>query len=235
MPAGIPETCHQSARLLGPSRPRWGIRVPTPLGQLAPPTLKDFPRPCRLITFRVRRSEREMYIGHGRLCACLTVPRHIPTLLHGPGFLLGNGRGCPLVVYYWADLQSVHGFRCYDNAHVCKLIALYSANACSAEREMSASAYTCCMAGHTLVCERISYHLTDKNSSGDEIANVNFLRQHRTCRGQRLRPFNEFVICTKRLRQKRYTLPTCLEMDSPVQSASHNKWTRPSVKESHQT
>jgi len=74
----------------------------------------------------------------------------------------------------------------------------------------------------------------DKNSSGDEIANVNFLRQHRTCTGQRLRPFNEFVISTKRLRQKRYTLPTCLEMDSPLQSASHNKWTRPSVKESHQ-
>jgi len=23
--------------------------------------------------------------------------------------------GCPLVVHYWADLQSVHGFRCYDN------------------------------------------------------------------------------------------------------------------------
>ena len=75
-----------------------------------------------------------------------------------------------------------------------------------------------------------------KSSSGDEIANVNFLRQHRTCRGQRLRPFNEFVISTKRLHQKRYTLPTCLEMDSPVQSASasHNKWTRPSVKETHQ-
>jgi len=27
----------------------------------------------------------------------------------------GNGSGCPLVVHYWADLQSVHGFRCYDN------------------------------------------------------------------------------------------------------------------------
>jgi len=26
-----------------------------------------------------------------------------------------NGRGCPLVVHYWADLQSVHGFRCCDN------------------------------------------------------------------------------------------------------------------------
>jgi len=22
---------------------------------------------------------------------------------------------CPLVVHYWADLQSVHGVRCYDN------------------------------------------------------------------------------------------------------------------------
>ena len=22
---------------------------------------------------------------------------------------------CPLVVHYWADLQSVHRFRCYDN------------------------------------------------------------------------------------------------------------------------
>ena len=26
-----------------------------------------------------------------------------------------NGKGCPLVVHYWADLQSVDGFRCYDN------------------------------------------------------------------------------------------------------------------------
>jgi len=23
--------------------------------------------------------------------------------------------GVPLLVHYWADLQSVHGFRCYDN------------------------------------------------------------------------------------------------------------------------
>ena len=35
----------------------------------------------------------------------------------------------------------MHGFRC-DNIHLCKLIALYTANAHSAEREMSASAYT---------------------------------------------------------------------------------------------
>jgi len=54
-----------------------------------------------------------MYIGYARLCVCLCVCvfRRIPTLLHGPGRKLGNGRGCPI----WADLQSVHRFRCYDN------------------------------------------------------------------------------------------------------------------------
>jgi len=45
-------------------------------------------------------------------------------------------------MHYWEDLQSVHWFRCYDNIHVCKLIASYTANAYSAEREMSASACT---------------------------------------------------------------------------------------------
>ena len=29
--------------------------------------------------------------------------------------LLLHGRGCPLVVHYWADLQSGHGLRCYGN------------------------------------------------------------------------------------------------------------------------
>ena len=56
-----------------------------------------------------------MYIGHGHLCVCLSVPRHFPTLLHQPDVAWGNGRGCPLVVHYWADLQSVNGFRCCDN------------------------------------------------------------------------------------------------------------------------
>ena len=32
-----------------------------------------------------------------------------------PGVTWGNGRGCPLVVHYWADLQSVHGLCCYGN------------------------------------------------------------------------------------------------------------------------
>jgi len=49
------------------------------------------------------------------MSVCVTVPRRILTTLHGPGCTMGNGRGCPLVVHYWADLQSVHGFHCYDN------------------------------------------------------------------------------------------------------------------------
>ena len=43
----------------------------------------------------------------------LSVHRRIPTLLQGPGCNLGTGRR--LVVHNWADFQSVHGFRCYDN------------------------------------------------------------------------------------------------------------------------
>ena len=32
-----------------------------------------------------------------------------------PDVTWGSGRGCPLIVHYWADLQSVHGLRCYGN------------------------------------------------------------------------------------------------------------------------
>jgi len=44
-----------------------------------------------LITFRVSRRRREMYIGHARLC--VYVSRRIPTLLYGSGCNLGNGKG----------------------------------------------------------------------------------------------------------------------------------------------
>jgi len=46
---------------------------------------------------------------------CLSVRGRMPTLLHGPDVTWGSGRGCHLVVHYWADLQSVHRLRCYDN------------------------------------------------------------------------------------------------------------------------
>ena len=58
-------------------------------------------------------------------------------------------------MHYWADLQSVHWFRCYDNTHVCKLIALYTANAYSAERELSVSACIRCMPGQIIFVKHI--------------------------------------------------------------------------------
>jgi len=50
-----------------------------------------------------------------RASVCVSVRSRTPTLLHGPGCNLGHGSGCPLVVHLWADLQSVHGLRCYGN------------------------------------------------------------------------------------------------------------------------
>jgi len=48
------------------------------------------------------------------VCLYAAVCPH-PTLLHGPGCTWGSGRGCPLVVHCWADLQSVNWLRCYGN------------------------------------------------------------------------------------------------------------------------
>jgi len=71
-----------------------------------------------------------------RMCVsfCLWVSRSLAAYPHYctyPDVTWRNGRGYPLVVHYWADFQSVPGFRCYD----------------SAEREMSASACTRSMPG----------------------------------------------------------------------------------------
>ena len=73
-----------------------------------------------LITFHVCRRRREMYcITRVSLSACLyvclSVRGRTPTLLHGREWNLGSGRGCPLVVHYWADLQSRHGLGSYGN------------------------------------------------------------------------------------------------------------------------
>jgi len=58
-----------------------------------------------------------MHIGHGCLCVCLSVcpSPHFHTTAWTLDVSWGNGRGCPLVVQYWSDLQSVHGFHCNDN------------------------------------------------------------------------------------------------------------------------
>jgi len=49
---------------------------------------------------------------------CVSVSLSATACLHyctDPGVTWGTGRGCPLVVKYWADLQSVHGLRRYGN------------------------------------------------------------------------------------------------------------------------
>jgi len=70
-----------------------------------------WPLPTLIITFRVSRRRREMHCGHARLRVCLSAA----ACLHyctDPDVTWGSGRGCPLVVHYWADLQSVHRLRC---------------------------------------------------------------------------------------------------------------------------
>jgi len=46
-----------------------------------------------IFTFRMRHSQGKMYSGHG--CLCLSVPRRILTLLHGPSCNLGECQGVP--------------------------------------------------------------------------------------------------------------------------------------------
>ena len=38
-----------------------------------------------------------------------------PRYCTDPDVTWQHGRGCPIVVHYWADLQSGHGLRCYGN------------------------------------------------------------------------------------------------------------------------
>jgi len=55
-----------------------------------------------------------------RVCVsvCLCVYLSLATCPHyctDPDVTLGNGRGCPLAVHYWVDLQPVYRFCCCDN------------------------------------------------------------------------------------------------------------------------
>jgi len=50
------------------------------------------------------------------MCASVCRFRAIfPNYCMDPDVTWENGRVCSLVVQYWADLQSVHAFRCYGN------------------------------------------------------------------------------------------------------------------------
>ena len=67
-----------------------------------------------VVTFRMSCRPREMYCGHARL-GCLSVHGRCLQYCMDPDVTWRSGRGCPLVVHCWADLQSVHGLRCYGN------------------------------------------------------------------------------------------------------------------------
>jgi len=67
-----------------------------------------------VVTFRVKRSRGEMFCSHACLSVCLSLAA-FPHYCTDPDITWKNGRGCPLLVDDWADLQSVHGFRCYSS------------------------------------------------------------------------------------------------------------------------
>jgi len=55
-----------------------------------------------------------------RLCVCVCVSVCLsaaacPHYCTDSDVTWGSGRECPLVVHYWANLQSVHALRCYGN------------------------------------------------------------------------------------------------------------------------
>jgi len=59
---------------------------------------------------------------HHHLCVCVYVCLSVclsaavcPHYSTDPDVTWGSRGGCPLVVHYWADLQSVHTLRCYGN------------------------------------------------------------------------------------------------------------------------
>jgi len=72
-----------------------------------------------VVRFRVSHRRRKMYTHrhthtHTHVCVCVYV---CPSLQSDTRRRcnLEEWYGCPVVLHYWADLQSVHGFHCCDN------------------------------------------------------------------------------------------------------------------------
>jgi len=63
----------------------------------------------------MRSSQRKMYIGHGRVCVCVSLAA-VSHYCTDPDVTWENVRRCHLVVHYWAHfLQSVHKFNFFDS------------------------------------------------------------------------------------------------------------------------
>ena len=100
---------------------RWICSIQTPhLAALCPDTPRFSGMYSILLLKRLRDNGKSNWhkaaLPRLCLCACVSVCLSLASLpRYNSGYSLGNDRGCPLVMHYWADLQSVHGFRCYDN------------------------------------------------------------------------------------------------------------------------
>jgi len=88
-----------------------------------------------------------------RVSVCLSAATCLHYCTH-PDVTWGSGRRCPLVVHYWADLQSVHRLTCYGNImqNVSKYMLVLAI--CLVLRiEVLEYAY--------LICSLLVYELTD--------------------------------------------------------------------------
>ena len=110
--------CHQSCTLVKPTALNPAIQRPR--HKVSYHCLLYTYISVTFLVFCMSRMWCKMYNGQARLsvwlsvCVCLSTAtcRHYCT---DRDVTWGNGKGCPLVVHYWADLQSVHGLHCYGN------------------------------------------------------------------------------------------------------------------------
>ena len=59
------------------------------------------------------------------VCVSLCLSAACPRYCLDPDVNWGSGMGCPLVVHYWADLQSMHVLRCYGNIRRTRNVSKY--------------------------------------------------------------------------------------------------------------
>jgi len=81
--------------------------------------MTDFPSPTKIHDYISRESQTPRNVVWSRASVCLQSvclsAAACPHYCMDPDVTCRSGSGCSLVVYYWADLQSVHGLRCYGN------------------------------------------------------------------------------------------------------------------------
>ena len=89
------------------------------------------------------------------VCVCVSVFLPVAAFAHYctyPDVTWGNGTGCPVVVHYGADLQSVHRFRCYDNIHIITHMQSYSLIHCKCVQRRTRNVSECLYSLYGWLC-----------------------------------------------------------------------------------